>query len=153
MNTPQALFAHLLAAGHFQDASMRAVFVPVWVAWGATTLLSCAKHKSERVVGGQRDMAYIFLLFVAFKVRYGGSTVQYGAVQESSVQNRAVPQLNTVQCSTVHMLLYSLLPAAGASFWLPNLQFLILEFACLLCLVLLFLRHQSIRCSTFVTDT
>jgi hypothetical protein len=38
------------------------------VTWLATSLLLFLKDRSERMIGGTRDLLYIFLLFVAFKV-------------------------------------------------------------------------------------
>ncbi len=36
--------------------------------WLATSLLMLLKERSERMLGSTRDLLYIFLLFVAFKV-------------------------------------------------------------------------------------
>lgn len=38
------------------------------VTWLATSLLTLLKDRSERMLGSTRDLLYIFLLFVAFKV-------------------------------------------------------------------------------------
>ncbi len=37
--------------------------------WALTIVLICMKHRRERVLGSQRDLVYVFLLMVAFKVR------------------------------------------------------------------------------------
>ncbi|GFH25726.1 RING-type domain-containing protein, partial [Haematococcus lacustris] len=70
----KATFAAQLQAGDFAKSSMRLTLAPAWAAWALTVLLACAKHRNERMLGSRRDLAFIFLLFVAFKVsaRAGG---------------------------------------------------------------------------------
>ncbi|GMH43727.1 hypothetical protein BSKO_11649 [Bryopsis sp. KO-2023] len=48
--------------------SFRMVFSPVWIAWVVITCLSCLKNRHERILGGARDLTFLFLLFVAFKL-------------------------------------------------------------------------------------
>jgi hypothetical protein len=57
----------VLQSGHW--IAFRALFAPFWAAWVLALLLGCAKDRSERMVGSMRDLLYMFLLFVAFKVR------------------------------------------------------------------------------------
>ena len=48
--------------------SFRLVFIPFWIAWAATTVMSFLKDKQERVFGSARDLQYVFFLFVALKL-------------------------------------------------------------------------------------
>ncbi|GFR44736.1 hypothetical protein Agub_g6064, partial [Astrephomene gubernaculifera] len=62
------LFCDALQRGRLASTSLRLMFTPIWACWGVSVLLLCFKDRSERMFGSTRDLLFIFLLFVAFKV-------------------------------------------------------------------------------------
>ncbi|PNW87752.1 hypothetical protein CHLRE_01g000750v5 [Chlamydomonas reinhardtii] len=62
------LFCNALQRGVLASTSLRLMFTPIWAVWVATVVLLCFKDRTERMFGSSRDLLFIFLLFVAFKV-------------------------------------------------------------------------------------
>eukprot|EP00798_Chlamydomonas_sp_ICE-L_P023179 gene23179-30391_t len=62
------VFCWMLESNQLYDIPFRVLFVPFWVAWVITNVISCFKDRSERMLGSARDLLYIFMLCVAFKM-------------------------------------------------------------------------------------
>ncbi|KAK9815906.1 hypothetical protein WJX72_011686 [[Myrmecia] bisecta] len=53
---------------HGDFSAFKIVFLPLCASWVTTTLLGLYKDKAERVCGSVRDMQFVLMLFVAFKL-------------------------------------------------------------------------------------
>ncbi|KAG2486354.1 hypothetical protein HYH03_014935 [Edaphochlamys debaryana] len=62
------LFCNALESGRLGSTSLRLLLTPVWAVWVLSVALLCLKDRTERMFGSSRDLFFIFLLFVAFKV-------------------------------------------------------------------------------------
>ncbi|GIL97211.1 hypothetical protein Vretimale_2952 [Volvox reticuliferus] len=58
---------------------LRLMFTPIWCCWVLSFVLMCFKDRTERMFGSSRDLFFIFLLLVAFKVD-GQSTSSWRVV-------------------------------------------------------------------------
>ncbi|EFJ43568.1 hypothetical protein VOLCADRAFT_96168 [Volvox carteri f. nagariensis] len=73
------LFCNALQRGTLKSTPLRLMFTPIWACWVITFMLLCLKDRTERMFGSSRDLFFIFLLFVAFKVD-DGSTFSWRVV-------------------------------------------------------------------------